>query len=112
MDAKPELSKQVNGISGDIQEHDPYENGSVKSGGAEGSAGSDTDLSKAEAGGTAGKDAEARDSIPRYTVKKTSSFKPASLTKSFLMKVGSTGGPKAGSDKGTVKRILAGRSDC
>ena len=102
MDVQAEPAHQVNGAVGDYHEQESHENGSVRSGGLEGSAGSDTDMSKAEAAGD-GKDVEGGDPIPRYTVKKTSSFKPVSVTKSFLMKAGSTGGPKAGSDKGLVK---------
>jgi hypothetical protein len=75
------------------------EDGSVKSVGMEGSAGSDTDASKTDLGNTASKDLEGQ--VPRYSAKKLASFKPVSVTKSFLAKAGSASTPaKAGSDKG------------
>ena len=74
------------------------ENGSVKSAGVDGSVGSDTDTSKHE---TMGKDADGRDQIPRYSVKKAVGFKPVSVTKNFLAKAGSVSTlVKASGDKG------------
>lgn len=99
------MQKQVNGIGIETQEADPYENGSVKSAGIDGSIGSDTDMNKAEAGENLGKDTEG--AVPRYTVKKASSFKPVSVTKTFLMKAGSTSVlPKSAIDKGLAESFL------
>jgi hypothetical protein len=85
-----------------IDSHDnEFESGSVLSAGLDGSAGSDTDTSKAEISGNSGKDSEGRDAIPKYAAKKSASFKPVSVTKSFLAKAGSTTVPtKIAGEKG------------
>jgi hypothetical protein len=59
----------------------------------EGSVGSDTDNSKADAAGTASKDGEGRESSSRNNIKKSASFKPVSVTKNFLAKAGSAAAP-------------------
>lgn len=66
------------------------------------SAESDTDTSKQDAGESMGKDLDGQDSVPRYVVKKSASFKPVSVTKSFLAKAGTVVAPmvKTGNDKG------------
>ena len=88
--------KQVNGISSEYQESDVVEDGSVKS------AGLDVDVNGRAESGNTGKDGESQDDgVPKYSVKKASSFKPVSVTKTFLMKAGSAAAlPKSGIDKG------------
>ena len=94
-----ESHKHINGIVNDSQETETYEEGSVRSSGVDGSIGSDVD--KNEVNGLISKDSDGQDTIPRYTVKKTMSFKPANVTKNFLMKAGSTSVlPKSSVDKG------------
>lgn len=93
--------KQPNGLFHDSTDIEVFEAGSIRSAGIDGSMGSDTDTSKAEAVGGVVKEEENRDAIPRYTVKKSASFKPVSVTKSFLAKAGSTVAPiKTGVEKG------------
>ena len=87
---------------GEPQDTEINENGSVRSAGVDGSIGSDTDTSKHEGMGVTGKDADGRDQIPRYSVKKAVGFKPMSVTKSFLAKAGSVSTlVKLSGDKGT-----------
>ena len=97
-DGSVETSKDINGAVNNTQD-DVFETGSIRSGGVDGSIESDAEATKAEQrdGGN-----ESQDAIPRYTVKKTSSFKPVSVTRNFLMKAGSTAGlpPKTSIDKG------------
>ena len=93
--------KQSNGLPPDSMDAEGFEAGSVRSAGIDGSMGSDTDTSKAEALGGVTKEGENRDAVPRYTVKKSASFKPVSVTKSFLAKAGSTVAPiKTTGEKG------------
>ena len=93
-----DTSKYVNGISNESQDSDMFESGSA---GIEDSLGSDVDInSRVEVGNTM---IEGQDGVPKYTVKKTSSFKPVSVTKTFLMKAGSAAAlPKSGMEKGAL----------
>ena len=90
----------------DIQELDAAEDGSVQSIGAEGSAGSDTEAGKIDSADGNIKDlAEIHEQSRPNAVKKSTTFKPVSVTKNFLAKTGTPTNPatKASSDKGKFR---------
>ena len=71
----------------------------------DGSIGSDTDTSKVDAAEHSRKGLlEGQEQIRPYTVKKSATFKPVSITKNFLAKAGTTPTPppQSGSDKGIL----------
>ena len=100
-----DVEQNTNGIlhNSDNRDFESNEDGSIRSAGVDGSMGSDTDTSRNDAAGNTGKDADGRDQVPRYAVKK-SSFKPVSVSKTFLAKAGnSTTLVKSSSDKGNKR---------
>ena len=97
----------MNGSAGtpEPREVDIGESASVRGAGIDGSVGSDTDTSKNEAAGIAGKDPD-----PKYSVKKSATFKPVSVTKNLLAKTSSVSTPtKVNAEKGTS--TLVDRAD-
>ena len=89
---------KLNGVSEALEprEVETAENASTRSAGIEGSLGSDTDTSKADVVGAQGKDA-----VPKYSVRRSATFKPVSVTKNLLAKTSSASTPtKTSADKG------------
>ena len=105
LEASQSIANLVNGEQRafNAQEIDGNDDGSVKSIGLEGSIGSDTDTSKIDSADGGGKYlAESQDHIRPYSLKKSTTFKPVSVTKNFLAKAGAGSAPlsKASSEKG------------
>lgn len=97
----------------DIQELDAAEDGSVQSVGGEGSVGSDTEAGKIESADGAIKDlSENLEQSRPNAVKKSTTFKPVSVTKNFLAKTGTPINPvsKASNDKGKFRNYGSLRS--
>jgi len=95
-----------NGISNAIepQDSEATDNDSARGTGVEGSIGSDTEFSKFDVADATGKEiGDGQEQTRPNAVKKSTTFKPVSVTKNFLAKAGTATAPasKASTDKGT-----------
>lgn len=90
-----------------IQDPEGTEEGSVRSAGVDGSVESDTDTSKIDPADGARKDTAENVELSRTSsMKKPASFKPVSVTKSFLAKASTTSTPTSKTmDKGKFTRL-------
>ena len=98
MDMGSSVNESMNGIfeSSELRDPELAEDASVRGPGIDGSLGSDTDTSKTDAAGSA------KDAIPRYSVRKSATFKPVSVTKNLLAKTTAVSTPtKTTGDKGS-----------
>jgi hypothetical protein len=96
------LPPLVNGVASDPQEPEFREDISLQGTIGEGSGtGSDAEMRDSDVAEAMGK-GDGRDKIRRYSVKKPASFKPVSVTKSFLAKTGTSTPAKASGDKGEI----------
>ena len=88
----------------ELQESEATDNDSARGTGVEGSIGSDTEFSKADISDATGKElGDGQEQTRPNAVKKSTSFKPVSVTKNFLAKAGTATTPiaKTSTDKGT-----------
>ncbi|MCJ1404867.1 hypothetical protein MMC11_008093 [Xylographa trunciseda] len=86
----------------ELQSAEIVEDDSAKGLGVDGSGGSDTDTSRVDISDAAGKDLEdGQEQVRPNALKKSATFKPVSVTKSFLAKAGTATTPtaKLGGDK-------------
>ena len=95
----------TNGISNAIepQESEATDNDSARGTGVEGSIGSDTEFSRVDIADPTGKEiGDGQEQTRTNAVKKSTTFKPVSVTKNFLAKAGTATTPatKASTDKG------------
>lgn len=95
-----------NGVANAVEPHDSEvtDNDSARGTGVEGSVGSDTEFSKVDVADATGKEiGDGQEQTRPNAVKKSTTFKPVSVTKNFLAKAGTATAPttKASTDKGT-----------
>ena len=89
----------------EVQSVEVLEDDSIKGTGVDGSGGSDTDTSRIDISDAVSKDLEdGQEQIRPNALKKSATFKPVSVTKSFLAKAGTVTNPttKLGGDKGML----------
>lgn len=109
-DSKPPAPDQnreekVITLEKESQGHETTENDSAKGAGADESIGSDTDTSRVDLSDVTSKDLEdGQEQIRPNALKKSATFKPVSVTKSFLAKAGTASTPtaKSAADKGSL----------